>query len=376
MKELLPVFIICMAGAILTDMFSLYDHKENRYVYKVGVFFLVIAVVAGVFCGLRRGYNDTYAYRHLYEIVDTSQPFFSDFRWSLAYNPGFKIVYKAMAYLGWDVQVFLMVFAMFDVGTVFWFAFRHSRSFSLTVFLLFATGVYTFCFAAIMQCTATAFALIGVDLYLRRRPLGFLLMILIGSTFHTFCLIYLIVPFMVSQPWERMTYSIIIATVGVAIFFTMFIRIIIGVTSATGESFTESDLTDVGVNPIRVIVTFVPAVLSFLVRDDLRKSDDSLVNISVNLCIVQACIMFLGLFGTANYFARLANYFLIFQCIALPWLVDRYFSSKANGLVTMKNMMIAGYSGYFIYAEGILFGGFDTLHSGVAFGDFISLLVR
>ena len=79
MKELLPVFIICMAGAILTDMFSLYDHKENRYVYKVGVFFLVIAVVAGVFCGLRRGYNDTYAYRHLYEIVDTSAGMFRSF---------------------------------------------------------------------------------------------------------------------------------------------------------------------------------------------------------------------------------------------------------------------------------------------------------
>ena len=376
MTELLPVFIICMAGAILTDMFSLYDHKENRYVYKIGVFFLVIAVVAGVFCGLRRGYNDTYAYRHLYEIVDTSQPFFSDFRWTLAESPGFKIVYKAMAYMRWDTQLFLMSFALFDVGTVFWFAYRYSRSFTMTVFMIFATGVYTFCFAAIMQCTATAFGLIGVDLLIRRRPLGFLFAVLIGCTFHTYCTIFLIVPLMVSQPWERRTYSFIIATVVAAILFSMFIRIIVGITSATGESYTETELTAGGVNPFRLLVALVPVVLSFLARDDLRKSDDMLVNISVNLCIVQACILFLGLFGTGNYFARLANYFLIFQCIAIPWLVDRFFSLRKSGVLSIKTAMIAGYAGYFIYAEGIVNGGFDTSFSRITLPAFVSLLVR
>ena len=375
MTELLPVFIICMAGAILTDMFSVYDHKENKYVYKVGVFFLVIAVVASVFCGLRRGYNDTYAYRHMFELVDTSRPFFSDFRWTLAESPGFKIVYKAMAYMGWDTQLFLMSFALFDVGTVFWFAFRYSRSFTMTVFMIFATGVYTFCFAAIMQCTATAFALIGVDFLLRRRPLGFLVAILVGCTFHTYCVIYFIVPLMVSQPWERRTYSFIIATVVAAILFSMFIRIIVGITSATGESYTETELTSGGVNPFRLLVALVPVVLSFLVRDDLRKSDDMLVNISVNLCIVQACILFLGLFGTGNYFARLANYFLIFQCIAIPWLVDRFFSSRGDGVLSVKTAMVAGYAGYFIYADGIVNGGFDASFSRIALPAFVSLIV-
>ncbi len=375
MTELLPVFIICMAGAVLTDMFSLYDHKENRYVYKVGVFFLVIAVVASVFCGLRRGYNDTFAYRHMYELVDTSQPFFADFRWTLAESFGFKIVYRAMAYMGWDTQLFLMTFALFDVGTVFWFAYRHSRSFTMTVFMLFATGVYTFCFAAIMQCTATAFALIGVDFLLRHRPIGFLVAILIGCTFHTYCVIYFIVPLMVSQPWERRTYSFIIATVVAAILFSMLIRIIVGITSATGEAYTETDLTAEGVNPFRLLVALVPVVLSFIVRDDLRKSDDMLVNISVNLCIVQACILFLGLFGTGNYFARLANYFLIFQCIALPHLVDRYFSDE-TGVLSVKTAMIAGYSGYFYFAEAITNGGFDAMHSEVTLRSFLALLVE
>ena len=39
--------------------------------------------------------------------------------------------------------------------------------------------------------------------------------------------------------------------------------------------------------------------------------------------------MFIALFGTANYFARLANYFLIFQTLALPWMLS-YFDYKSK----------------------------------------------
>ena len=377
MRELLPIFAICMAGAVLTDSFSLYDHEDNRYVYRERFFFIIITVAAAVFCGLRRGYNDTFSYRHMYEIVDTSRPFFADFSWKLSESFGFKIAYKAMAYLGWDAQIFLMVFALFDVGVVFWFVFRHSRSITLSVFLLFATGVYTFCFAAIMQCTATAFALIGVDLFLRNKKIGFLIFVLIGCTFHTYGLVYLIVPLMVSPPWERQTYTIIAATLVAAILFSSFIRLVVGITSATGELYTEGDFGSggVGVNIFRVLVTAVTPLLSYFVRDRLKRSDDALINISVNLCIVQACIMVLGMIGTANYFARLANYFLVFQCIALPYLVDRYFSDE-TGVLSTKTAMIAGYSGYFYYAEAIANGGFDALHSEVTLRSFLALLVK
>ncbi|MBO4220594.1 MAG: EpsG family protein [Clostridia bacterium] len=376
MRELLPIFIICISGALLTDMLSLYDHENKEYVHKVKFFFVIITLIAAVFCGLRISYNDTYSYRHLYDIVDTTQPFFADFSWQLSESTGFKMVYKAMAYMGWDVQLFLMAFALFDVGVFFWFVFKYSRSYTLSVFLLFATGVYTFCFAAIMQCTATAFALIGVDLFFRRRPVGFLLFVLIGCSFHTYCFIYFIIPLMVSQPWHQRTYAIIAATLIVAILFTGFIRLVIGITSATGEQYTVDSFTSEGVNVIRVLVSFVTPLLSYLVRDDLKKSDDKVMNVAINLCIVHACIMFLGLFGTANYFARLANYFLVFQCIALPYLVDRFFSNEQSGFLSVKTIMVTGYTGYFIYGTGMVNGGFDALFSGITIGDFLSLFSR
>ena len=376
MTELLPVFIICMVGAILTDMFSLYDHEEKKYVYRDKFFFIIITIAAAVFCGLRLGYNDTFSYRHLYELVDTSQPFFSDLSWKLSESVGFKMAYKAMAYLGWDVQLFLMAFALVDVGVVFWFVFRHSESITLSVFLLFATSVYTFCFAAIMQCTATAFSLIGVDLYLRKHPLGFLFFVLLGAVFHTYGLIYLIVPFLVGTPWNERTYYIIIGTVAVSILFTEFVRLVIGIISATGETFTEGDFYSGGISLFRLLVTMVTPVLSYFCREELGRSDDKLLKLSVNICIVQACIMFLGLFGTANYFARMANYFLVFQCIALPGLIERYFDSHKPELLSVKNAMIVGYAGYFYYAEAVANGGFDVNFSAMTLRGFIAIFER
>ena len=40
---------------------------------------------------------------------------------------------------------------------------------------------------------------------------------------------------------------------------------------------------------------------------------------------VFAGFMFVGLFGTANYFGRLANYFSIFPAIALPMILKNAF---------------------------------------------------
>jgi hypothetical protein len=67
--------------------------------------------------------------------------------------------------------------------------------------------------------------------------------------------------------------------------------------------------------------------------------------------MINAEIMFIALFGTANYFARLANYFLIYQTLALPWMF-RFFNRKSQWLLTLG--VILCYTLYFIFANVIL----------------------
>ena len=68
------------------------------------------------------------------------------------------------------------------------------------------------------------------------------------------------------------------------------------------------------------------------------------------LSMLNGAIMFDGLFGTANYFARLANYFLIFQSLSLPWMLKKI-GGRDGKVLTI--LMVLGYAAYFYYANAI-----------------------
>lgn len=70
----------------------------------------------------------------------------------------------------------------------------------------------------------------------------------------------------------------------------------------------------------------------------------------MNLTMLNGAIMFVGLFGTANYFGRLANYFLIFQSLSLPWMLKKI-GGKDSRVLAM--LMVLGYLAYFYYANVI-----------------------
>ena len=83
--------------------------------------------------------------------------------------------------------------------------------------------------------------------------------------------------------------------------------------------------------------------------------------------MLNAEIMFVALFGTANYFARLANYFLPFQALAIPWLL-RQLRYKERQKITM--LAVIGYLLFFVYSHGIS-ESFDIYYRRVEFWTYI-----
>ena len=98
---------------------------------------------------------------------------------------------------------------------------------------------------------------------------------------------------------------------------------VVNITTRLGEEYTISEFTGEGVNIFRVLVCNVPLVLSYIYRKKLFTDSSETENLMVNLTMLNGAIMFVGLFGTANYFARLANYFLIFQSLSLPRMLKK-----------------------------------------------------
>lgn len=347
MRELVILMLITVALAWCADHVTIGPVNPDRRHRLIFCTLLIIILLAG-FAGLRTRCNDTGAYRHGYELITESSWDESDK--SVGSNPLFNRINYHLKMHGVSTQNFLMFWAFLTVGCYIIFVHGYSANYPLTIFLLFTTGCYTFAFAGIKQAAAVGIAVIAVMLALKKKWILFIAGVLIAALIHPYALMYLLVPFMEFRPWTGKTYWMLALFLVVGFSLRPLIGTVVNITTLLGEEYTVSSFTGEGVNIFRVLVCNVPLVLSYIYRKKLFSDSSKAENLMVNLTMLNGAIMFVGLFGTANYFARLANYFLIFQSLSLPWMLKKI-GGRDRKMLTI--LMVLGFVAYFYYANAI-----------------------
>ena len=155
-------------------------------------------------------------------------------------------------------------------------------------------------------------------------------------------------------------------------FLRPLLGMIVNITTLLGEGYTISEFTGEGVNIFRVLVCNVPLVLSCIYRKKLFADSSETENLMVKLTMLNGAIMFVGLFGTANYFARLANYFLIFQSLSLPWMLKKI-GGRDRRMLTI--LMLLGFAAYFYYAN-VINQPFDQDFARLSLSEYLNLAGR
>ena len=332
------------------------------------LFTLLLILYLGVFCGLRIRYNDTTTYIHIYEQTPSLKGLLSLNTLSFAQGVGFSILNSVMKSLKFSSQDFLMFYAIITAFSYVRFVRKHAPNFPLAVFLMFSTGFYTFSFAAIKQCMATAICLIGLEYLLRRRTMIFVLFVGLASLFHPYSLIYLLLVFVDYRPLTTKTYLCIATFVIIGFSLDHFIEPLVDITVMMGATYDMTSFVGEGVNIFRVLVCFVPLVLSIFYGKVFFEHSTRTENILFNMCMLNALIMFVGLFGTANYFARLANYFLPAQVVVLPWMFKKI--GGGDGRV-LTFLCLIGFVGYFMYGNMVQHI-FDDKFAQITLWDYVS----
>lgn len=373
-SEILPVLVAAMLLAVGSHMRSDYSRSLERYRYKEALLYTIMTVVLILFAGLRTRYNDTVTYIQGYEMTPSTGSIWDGAKdWSLGANPGFNLVNILLRRAGVSSQSFLMLYAAVTLGIYLWFLRKYSNNLWLTTFLFLTYAGYTFTLAAIKQCIAVAFCLLAVDQALKKKWVPFALWILLAITFHPYSVMYLVVPFLIFRPWSGRTY-LTLAVFGLAgVLLENMLGTIVDITSMFGESYDLESFSGEGVNPFRLAVTAVPLVLSFMARYHITQMDEKkerMYFLFVNLAILNAEIMFVGLFGTANYFARLANYFVIFQALSIPWLLQ-FFDSKSRRMLSI--VAVVCYCLFFYY-ENAMNRSFNADYNSIALLDYLRSL--
>ncbi len=347
MRELVILMLITVALAWCADHVTLGPVNPNRRHRLIFCTLLIIILLAG-FAGLRTRCNDTGAYRHAYELIAENSWDIADK--SVGANPLFNWINYQLKLHGVSTQNFLMFWAFLTVGCYIIFMHGYSANYPLTIFLLFTTGCYTFAFAGIKQAAAVGVAAIAVMFALKKKWVPFVACVLVAALIHPYALMYLLVPVMEFRPWTKWTYWMLAIFLAAGFLLRPLIGTVVNITTLLGEEYTVSSFTGEGVNVFRVLVCNVPLVLSFLYRKKLFTNSSKAENLIVNLTMLNGAIMFVGLFGTANYFGRLANYFLIFQSLSLPWMLKKI-GGRDRKMLTI--LMVFGFIAYFYYANAI-----------------------
>ena len=112
MTKLLPIILIAMCFAMLSEVRSQKNLSGNGYRRKDAFFCVCMMLVLAVFVGLRTRYNDTTTYTRSYELLQVKDSLFNGIEWSLSSSVGFELTQRLIKYLGGSAQTFLMLFAL------------------------------------------------------------------------------------------------------------------------------------------------------------------------------------------------------------------------------------------------------------------------
>lgn len=348
MGELWIVLAVSCGLAFLSEKYTFAWNGRPSKVLNYGIVVLLIAYLS-LFAGLRTGYNDTYTYMNSYKTMATFPDILTDFSWKLGDNPGFVLLNSLMKAAGFSAQTFVLTYSILFVAVSVSFLKKYSSSFTLSVFLFVCAHGYLFSLAAMKQCASIAIGLMAIPCMMKRKWISYVLIILFAATFHPYILLFLLIPFLRFRPWSAGTWLLLTITVGTGLFLPQIIGTVIDAAALLGDGYDAENFMGEGVNIFRVLVASVSMLLSLvfrraLVRNDLK--DDTFINCS----FLYACIMFVGLFGTANYFGRLANYFVLFPALVIPTILKEL-SNQDKRLLT--GLTVFCYLVYFYYGNAI-----------------------
>ena len=370
MIKLLPMLIggFFWAAATQWSTYGSYRFQRQPLANKIAFAMLIISLALPI--GLRVTYNDTGTYIRTFQTSGALAALFSSDELHILRNPAFVFYRCLIKTFTNNHMIFFMFVAFFVQYSYMRFLRRHCENFLLGVFLFFCLGTYTFSIAAMKQTIAMAILLYAVDDLIDRRTSQFYLKVFIAFLFHTYALIFLILPLFTSKPWTYRTFLLLGGILFVMSNFETVIESFLEIANESGKSVSGSEiLGTASINPIRGAVYAGTPLFALVFRRYLFSGPENREeNILVNMSIISFSFMLLGTISGANMFGRMANYFEFGIVCTLPWVISKSFERRSARMIGV----IAGLCFFAFFAYANLFArDFDAEYRAVSLFEFI-----
>ncbi|WP_139906062.1 EpsG family protein [Clostridium thermarum] len=324
MKE---IYLVSMFLIYITSLFMSNNKVKPRKVYKLTA--IIVFVVLFIISGFRStaSIGDTYFYSHSYRLL-VENPYLN----ISSKDYGFNIFMYLLTRLSSDPQILLIVTSFITNAYITLTLYKHSKPFELGVFLYFGTVMFYITMNGIRQSMVAAILFWASKYILKRDWKKYFPIVIILSGFHSSAIIFLLIYFLCTrEAWGREFWVTLGASLLLVIMFRPMLNVAVKAIESTSYSDYGKDMmtNTTSVNPIRVLVTLVPLVVAYMVKDKIKKSWPE-----GNMFIFMSLFNFIFMLSGTQYlfFYRMCIYFDLYNLVLLPKLLD-YYDKKTRAIL-------------------------------------------
>lgn len=348
----MSVYYCLIAMLLITALLMRGNQPHNKkYIF---VACLIIFAVYGLRNTYLIGVDSRYSYRRAFEGI--SQMSWAQFRSSgQEYNNAYYYLNWAIAHLGGDYQLFVSLEALFVTVCFGRMIYRYSPSPIQSICYHLGLLFFVFHFSALKQSYAMAFLMLAFDQIVRRKPIWFIILVLVASQFHYPSLVFL-PAYWITLIRPGKSYLLLLAAVLALtyIFRNQMLNLMLNSYKGSEEEATMEGVTFLRTKSIIMIVIVVAAVA-------FRRptADDPVYGYLLEFMGI--AIVFQTFCGYNNIFERLADYYFQFSVVFIPMVFDK--RQKERSLFSWRLMDVIytaapfAFCGYGIYRYLITFVG-------------------
>lgn len=327
--------------------------------YRNKQYVIVACLLIYVIYGLRNTYwigvDSRYSYVRAYNTLAAMS--WDEF-WNSnnQYNNAYYILNKLVQELGGDYQLFVSLEALFVTVCFGRLIYQYSPSPIQSICYHLGLLFFVFHFSALKQSFAMGFLMLAFDQIVKRKPIPFVLLVLIASQFHYPSLVFL-PSYFITMVKPGKSFLILLAVV-LALTY-VFRNQLLNLMLDAYKGGEEEEATMEGITFFRtksiIMLGIVAAAMIFR-----RPSPDDPVY-GYLLEFMGIAVVFQTFCGYSNVFERLADYYFQFSVVFIPMVFDR--SKRDQALLNWRFMDIVYtlapilFSAYGIYRCLITFYG-------------------
>ncbi len=254
---------------------------------------------------------------------------------------GFNLLVKFIYGLS-GFENYLLVFAVYSFVTVLLFLlalYEQSDEFALSFFLFMALGYYFQTFSTVRYYLALAIAFYAMKFVLRRQWGRFLVLVLLGATFHKSLLVVIPLYFLASQRWKKWQLAL------AALFSTTFLFLqdfYLKVVVFLYPTYEDTEYLEGGtsyINILRCTAVLVFAGIVYLLERKGQKAEDGrfwfYLYLNLGALVLYTLCSFLPIISRIGY------YLTVSQILFLPMLLARVKNAKWRRLFRAGIMLAA-----------------------------------